>query len=183
MEKTPKEFRTAENTTFDLKQKIIELANHLSSEKIIELNESDVLINQTFDDIVLFLRNKLQETYPKTKLKRCIMKSVHYANGFSDEKLKQSAFVLDEIEQYLTANKFLNNNASANYFNNRITTTSFVINPISLVGVMIESLLISKKDAVLTDKPIMPPPWIAFPKIERYSIGWRMGYGEEYIFF
>lgn len=34
---------------------------------------------------------------------------------------------------------------------------------------------------MLENKRIMPPPWIAFPKIERYSIGWRMGYGESYI--
>ena len=27
----------------------------------------------------------------------------------------------------------------------------------------------------------MPPPWLAFPHIERYSIGWRWGYGEDYI--
>lgn len=32
------------------------------------------------------------------------------------------------------------------------------------------------------DKKIMPPPWLAFPDIERYSIGWRMGYGEDYIY-
>ncbi len=32
------------------------------------------------------------------------------------------------------------------------------------------------------DKKIMPPPWLAFPEIERYSIGWRMGYGEDYIY-
>ena len=25
------------------------------------------------------------------------------------------------------------------------------------------------------------PPWLAHPEIDRYSIGWRMGYGEEYI--
>jgi ribA/ribD-fused uncharacterized protein len=27
----------------------------------------------------------------------------------------------------------------------------------------------------------MPPPWIKHPEIERYSIGWRMGYGESYL--
>ncbi len=26
----------------------------------------------------------------------------------------------------------------------------------------------------------MPPLWLAYPEIERYSIGWRMGYGEDY---
>jgi hypothetical protein len=25
------------------------------------------------------------------------------------------------------------------------------------------------------------PPWIKHPEIERYSIGWRMGYGEDYV--
>ncbi len=34
---------------------------------------------------------------------------------------------------------------------------------------------------MLRGKKIMPPPWIAYPKIERYSIGWRMGYGEDYV--
>lgn len=34
---------------------------------------------------------------------------------------------------------------------------------------------------MLKEKKILPPPWIAYPKIERYSIGWRMGYGEDYI--
>lgn len=32
----------------------------------------------------------------------------------------------------------------------------------------------------LKDKKIMPPLWLAHPEIERYSIGWRMGYGEGY---
>ena len=31
------------------------------------------------------------------------------------------------------------------------------------------------------DQKWMPPPWLAYPEIERYSIGWRMGYGEYYI--
>ncbi len=33
----------------------------------------------------------------------------------------------------------------------------------------------------LQDKKIMPPPWLAHREIERYSIGWRMGHGEDYI--
>ena len=34
----------------------------------------------------------------------------------------------------------------------------------------------------LQDKKIMLPPWLAHREIERYSIGWRMGYGEDYIY-
>jgi hypothetical protein len=25
------------------------------------------------------------------------------------------------------------------------------------------------------------PPWVRYPDIERFSIGWRMGYGESYV--
>ena len=32
----------------------------------------------------------------------------------------------------------------------------------------------------LQDKKIMPPLWLAYREIERYSIGWRWGRGEEY---
>ena len=34
---------------------------------------------------------------------------------------------------------------------------------------------------MLKDKVILLPPWLACPRIERYSIGWRMGYGEDYL--
>lgn len=40
----------------------------------------------------------------------------------------------------------------------------------------------SMKKMKIMNKKIMPPPWLAFPEIERYSIGWRMGYGEDYIY-
>lgn len=33
----------------------------------------------------------------------------------------------------------------------------------------------------LDGKTEMPPPWEKCPAIERYSIGWRMGYGEGYL--
>lgn len=32
----------------------------------------------------------------------------------------------------------------------------------------------------MTDKKLMPPLWLAYPYISRYSIGWRMGSGESY---
>lgn len=35
---------------------------------------------------------------------------------------------------------------------------------------------------ILQNKKIMPPPWLAHREIERYSIGWRMGYGEDYLY-
>ena len=127
----------------DLKKHMIKLIEHLGNENIITGVSAKDLDSQTFYGLVILLRDMLKEEYPKTKLKR-IMKSVHYANGFSDLDLKQSAFILDEIEQYLCINKFLNHDKSVKYFNKRIVSNEFEINPQNMVLLMIESLLCSK---------------------------------------
>lgn len=126
-----------------LKQRLIEFIEHLYNENIIEINVVD-FEKGSFYDTVVFLRDTLKKEYPKTKIKR-IMKSIHYANSFDDESLKQSAFLLDEVEQYLCFNKFLNHDKSVEYFNEKITADGFVINPENLLEVMIESLLDSEK--------------------------------------
>lgn len=133
----------SENGLMDLKQQMIKLIEHLYNENIITGISAKNLDSQTFYGLVILLRDMLKEEYPKTKLKR-IMKSVHYANGFSDLDLKQSAFILDEIEQYLCINKFLNHDKSVKYFNKRIVSNEFEINPQNMVLLMIESLLCSK---------------------------------------
>ena len=133
----------SENGLMDLKQQMIKLVEHLSNENIITGVSANDLDIQTFEESVILLRDTLKEKYPNTKLKR-IMKSVHYANGFNDLELKQSAFILDEIEQFLCINKFLNHDKSVKYFNKRIVSNEFEINPQNMVLVMIESLLCSK---------------------------------------
>ena len=133
----------SENGLMDLKKHMIKLIEHLGNENIITGVSANDLVSKTFDELVILLRDTLKEEYPKTKLKS-IMKSVHYANGFSDLDLKQSAFILDEIEQYLCINKFLNHDKSVNYFNKRIVSNEFEINPQNMVLLMIESLLCSK---------------------------------------
>ena len=133
----------SENKLMDLKEQMIKLIEHLGNENIITGISAKDLDSQTFEESVILLRDMLKEEYPKTKLKR-IMKSVHYANGFSDLDLKQSAFILDEIEQYLCINKFLNHDKSVKYFNKRILSNEFEINPQNMVLLMIESLLCSK---------------------------------------
>ena len=70
-----------------------------------------------------------------------MLKSIQYANGFEDKSLKEIAYHLDEIEQYLSSNRFLDHDQAVKYFNDRITDDGFEINPQSLVLIMIESLL------------------------------------------
>lgn len=134
----------SENVIIDLKQSLIELIEYLRNENIIDSVRIGDLDSQTFDSLVILLRDMLKEKYPKTKLKQT-MKSIHYANGFEYLPLKQSAFLLDEIEQYLSVNKFLNHDKSVEYFNNSITVDGFEVKPENLVLAMIQSLLRCEK--------------------------------------
>ena len=130
----------SEESNLVLKQALKELIEDMYEKNIISGLLEDDIDSQSFEDLVLSLRDKLKECYPKTKLKR-MMKSIHYANGFEDKSLKESAFLLDEIEQYLSSNRFLDHDQAGKYFNDRITADGFEINPQSLVLIMIESLL------------------------------------------
>ena len=129
----------SEESNLVLKQALKELIEDMYEKNIISGLLEDVIDSQSFEELVLSLRDKLKEYYPKTKLKR-MMKSIHYANGFEDKSLKESAFLLDEIEQYLSSNRFLDHDQAVKYFNDRITADGFEINPQSLVLIMIESL-------------------------------------------
>ena len=130
----------SEESNLVLKQALKELIEDMYEKNIISGLLEDDIDSQSFEALVLSLRDKLKECYPKTKLKR-MMKSIHYANGFEDKSLKESAFLLDEIEQYLSSNRFLDHDQAVKYFNDRITADGFEINPQSLVLIMIESLL------------------------------------------
>lgn len=129
----------SEESNLVLKQALKELIEDMYEKNIISGLLEDDIDSQSFEDLVLSLRDKLKDCYPKTKLKR-MMKSIHYANGFEDKSLKESTFLLDEIEQYLSSNRFLDDDQAVKYFNDRITADGFEINPQSLVLIMIESL-------------------------------------------
>jgi len=129
----------SEESNLVLKQALKELIEDMYEKNIISGLLEDGIDSQSFEGLVLSLRDKLKECYPKTKLKR-MMKSIHYANGFEDKSLKESAFLLDEIEQYLSSNRFLDHDQAVKYFNDRITADGIEINPQSLVLIMIESL-------------------------------------------
>ena len=95
-----------ENIVIDLKQYLIELIEHLRNENIIAPMRVDDLDSQTFNSLVVLLRDSLKEEYPKTKLKRT-MKSIHYANGFSDLPLKKVLFYLMRLNSILVSINFL----------------------------------------------------------------------------
>ena len=124
-----------------LEKKCRALIKHLYREQIIPSDRIDM--NTDLAQMIALLRQMFQDTYPKTKCKR-MMKSIHYANAFADEVLKQCAFLLDDIEQHLAQNHFLDHDRSVAFFNQTITADGFAVTPTTLVETMLDSLLLSR---------------------------------------
>ena len=125
-----------------LAEKFRTLCAHLCWERI--LPSMPATENASPTQMATALRQALCSAYPTTRLKRT-MKSIHYANAFADTALRECAFTLDEVEQYLTRNRFLDHDRSVDFFNKTITAEGFVITPTALVETMLESLLLSHK--------------------------------------
>lgn len=81
-----------------LAEKFRTLYAHLCRERI--LPSLPVTEDASPAQMATALRQALQDAYPTTRLKRT-MKSIHYANAFADTTLRECAFTLDEVEQYL----------------------------------------------------------------------------------
>lgn len=62
----------------ELKEKAIELAEHLNDLGIVKFENITMLERHNFEQVVSQILQELQNKYPDTKLKRR-MKSVHYA--------------------------------------------------------------------------------------------------------
>ncbi|GHU66188.1 hypothetical protein AGMMS49983_15310 [Clostridia bacterium] len=122
----------------NLNQKVLALYEKLLEKQILIVKIPDGFSTE-YADIVSWILGSLKETYPDIKLKR-IMKSIHYANGFQDENLKNTAFLLDEVEQILSKLGRLDHDLSVDFFNREIRSKE--VNQISLSETMIESLLL-----------------------------------------
>lgn len=69
------------------------------------------------------------------------MKSIHYANRFQNEKLKNAAFILDDIEEILCFNGFSNHDENVDFFNKTITQNNFEMSSENFVITAIDSLV------------------------------------------
>ena len=110
--------------------------------KYLKINNILNVSIENLDDIFVLVENllqKLKEKYPETKLRKFKIKSIHYANNFQNEKLKQTAFLLDDIEELLSFNKFINHDKSVEFYNNQIQAKE--VTPLTLLETMIESLM------------------------------------------
>lgn len=122
-----------------VEQKAIKLAKYLFQKEILDKDLSESF-NGDIEDFFMEMKISLKNKFPNTKTK-FKMKSIHYANNFQNEKLKNAAFILDDIEEILCFNGFSNHDKNVDFFNKTITQDNFEMSSENLVITAIDSLL------------------------------------------
>ena len=121
---------------------------HKSLTQLLEkLENSDVLRNENVnivkfkaEELAKYIRDLFVENYPELKVRR-LMESVHYANTFENKVLQQTAFLVDEISEYMFALEIANRDFVVGYFNTLIIDPKIEATEFNFVLMEVDSLI------------------------------------------
>ena len=71
------------------------------------------------EELARYIRDLFVEEYPEIEIRR-LLEKVHYANTYEDKMLKEIAFLVDEISEYMFKLEVANRDFVVGYFNTLI---------------------------------------------------------------
>lgn len=92
------------------------------------------------EELAKYIRDRFVENYPELKVRR-LMESVHYANTFENKALQQTAFLVDEISEYMFALEIANRDFVVGYFNTLIIDPEIEATEFNFVLMEVNSLI------------------------------------------
>ena len=121
---------------------------HKSLTQLLEkLENNDVLRKENVnivkfkaEELAKYIRDLFVENYPELKVRR-LMESVHYANTFENNVLQQTAFLVDEISEYMFALEIANRDFVVGYFNTLIIDSEIEATEFNFVLMEVNSLI------------------------------------------
>ena len=121
---------------------------HKSLTQLLEkLENNDVLRKENVnivkfkaEELAKYIRDLFVENYPELKVRR-LMESVHYANTFENKVLQQTAFLVDEISEYMFALEIANRDFVVGYFNTLIIDPKIEATEFNFVLMEVDSFI------------------------------------------
>lgn len=121
---------------------------HKSLTQLLEkLENNDVLKKENVniakfkaDELAKHIRDLFVKNYPELKVRR-LMETVHYANTFENKVLQQTAFLVDEISEYMFALEIANRDFVVGYFNTLIIDPKIEATELNFVLMEVDSLV------------------------------------------
>lgn len=92
------------------------------------------------EELAKYIRDLFVENHSELKVRR-LMESVHYANTFENKVLQQTAFLVDEISEYMFALEIANRDFVVGYFNTLIIDPEIEATEFNFVLMEVDSLI------------------------------------------
>ena len=121
---------------------------HKSLTALLEkLEENGVLQKEKFNTVALkteelakHIRDRFAKEHVDLKIRR-LLEKVHYANTYEDKVLKETAFLVDEISEYMFKLEVANRDFVVGYFNTLIINPAIEATEYNFVLMEVESLI------------------------------------------
>lgn len=101
-----------------LHESLTKLATKLEEKGTLQKGKSNLGKYKT-KELAKKLLERFETQYPDLKPRR-LLEKVHYANNYEDKDLKETAFLVDEISEYMFALEIANRDFVVGYFNTLI---------------------------------------------------------------
>ena len=121
---------------------------HKSLTALLEkLEENGVLQKEEFNTVALkteelakHIRDRFAKEHADLEIRR-LLEKVHYANTYGDKVLKETAFLVDEISEYMFALEIANRDFVVGYFNTLIIDPEIEATEFNFVLMEVNSLI------------------------------------------
>ena len=112
-----------------------------------KLEENGVLQKEKFNTVALkteelakHIRDRFAKEHADLEFRR-LLEKVHYANTYEDKVLKETAFLVDEISEYMFKLEVANRDFVVGYFNTLIINPAIEATEYNFVLMEVESLI------------------------------------------
>ena len=92
------------------------------------------------EELARYIRDLFVEEYPEIEIRR-LLEKVHYANTYEDKVLKEIAFLVDEISEYMFKLEVANRDFVVGYFNTLIIDPKIEPTEYNFVLMEVDSLI------------------------------------------
>lgn len=92
------------------------------------------------EELASYIRDLFAKEYPKVEIRR-LLEKVHYANTYEDKVLKEIAFLVDEISEYMFKLEVANRDFVVGYFNTLIIDPNIEPTEYNFVLMEVDSLI------------------------------------------
>lgn len=92
------------------------------------------------EELARYIRDLFVEEYPEIEIRR-LLEKVHYANTYEDKVLKEIAFLVDEISEYMFKLEVANRDFVVGYFNTLIIDPNIEPTEYNFVLMEVDSLI------------------------------------------